>query len=929
MVQPETINLGGKWHVSGEGFNIIPNYKQVEDEQTAMENEAMRRTKTVCRVEGDAFLPGTLDESVLGYVGMQPSMDRLERRFAFAGVCRYEKTVYIPHSWRSRTVILKMERTRSTKIYINNVFCHGKGSQILTTPQLVDITDALQYGTDNRIAIDVDNSYAGMPAKGIINSHMATEETQTNWNGILGNFTLSALSNVRLESLSIYPSGNLDALMAAITVRNDTETAFSGTLSVYIEGAFVEPIAVNVPSRSCKAFCFEGITAKSLPIWSEFSPALCHAKAMLRDDAGQALDICKARFGNRAFGVSPDNARLQCNGKNVFLRCETNCAVFPLTGYAPMQKNDWEGLFRKYQSYGVNTVRFHSWCPPKAAFDSADELGLYIQPELCAWNYSGMFSDEIERSYYAAEARAILSEYANHPSFVALTLGNELIFTDEGYEYADELLVELQRLDPTRLYSFGSNINCGGKEPTAHSDFFTGQKYIASMLRGCDGDCAGFINNRRPATNTDFSETIKSIDKPAFSFEVGQYQVFPDVINEPDLYTGATRPTNLLMIRESLKKAGITDGQILDFIELTGEAALMCYRMEIEAALRTHNMSGISLLGLQDFPGQGTALVGMINSLGKTKGYSFADPARFRAFFSSVVPLLKTDGFCYDAGDIFTGQILVSNHSNRPIKENVRCRLIGMEDDILWEKVFSGTMIINGEVTNLGGIEIPLKGTATPERLTLELSVGSFVNSYNIWVYPVCEVEQKNVYIAKTLDSHALERLNAGGKVLFSPRVSAEELPGSIDGIFSNGFWSTMFASSQPGTQGLIIDNAHGALAHFPSRRHTEIPWWPMCKFGRPINLDGIDTSPIVGVIDSFVTNRRLGLLFEGHMSKGSLVFSSMGLEETAAQYPEVRALRSSIISYMQSDNFAPQNEISQDAILNLIKVTSQSHTGA
>jgi len=924
MLQPEIINLGGKWHAKGEGFNIIPNCKQVEDEQIAKENEALRLTQCPCHVEGDVFLPGTLDENELGYAETPPSMDRLGRHFAFAGVCKYEKTIYIPHSWLGKTVVLTMERTRSTKVYINDVFCRNKNSKILTASQVVDITAALEYGADNRIAIIVDNCYTDIPLK-IVNTHMATEETQTNWNGILGTFTLSALSPVRLESLSVYPSGGLDTLKAIATVRNDTEAEFSGTLAVYIEGASAEPIAVTVPPRSNKDICFDNINAKNLPIWSEFSPALCQAKAMLRDGEGQTIDIKNVRFGRRVFGVSPDNTRLQCNGENVFLRCETNCAVFPLTGYAPMQRNDWDGLFRKYQAYGVNTVRFHSWCPPKAAFDVADELGLYIQPELCAWNYNGMFGEETERSYYAAEASAILREYANHPSFVMLTFGNELIFTDDGYEYADELLVELQKLDPTRLYSFGSNINCGGKEPTAHSDFFTGQKHIASMLRGCDGDCAGFINNSRPASNTDFSEVINAIGKPTFSFEVGQYQVFPDVINEPDLYTGVTRPSNLLMIHDTLKSSGITDGQISDFVALTGETALMCYRMEIEAALRTPNMSGISLLGLQDFPGQGTALVGMINALGKSKSYPFADPARFRAFFSSVVPLLKTDGFCYSSVDVFKGQLLVSNHSGRIITENVRCLLTNKDGDTLWEKEFSSTAIAAGKLTNLGDIEIPLDNINSPERLTLTLTIGIFINKYRIWVYSGQEPDAEDVYITEALNKEAMKRLGNGGKVFLSPRASAETLPNSIGGIFSNGFWSTMFASTQPGTQGLFINNMHGTLAQFPSERHTEIPWWPICKFGRPVIMDDINASPIVGLIDGFATNRKLGLLFEGRIGKGRLVFSSMNLEESALQYPEARALRSSILAYMQSSEFAPENELSQNAVSNLIKPADEN----
>ena len=65
---------------------------------------------------------------------------------------------------------------------------------------------------------------------------------------------------------------------------------------------------------------------------------------------------------------------------------------------------------------------------------------------------------------------------------------------------------------------------------------------------------------------------------PAFSFEVGQFQVFPDVLSELDGYTGVLEPRNLQLVEERIEAMGISDEEVEDYINASGMLKRPCGR---------------------------------------------------------------------------------------------------------------------------------------------------------------------------------------------------------------------------------------------------------------------------------------------------------------------------------------------------------------
>ena len=724
---------------------------------------------------------------------------------------------------------------------------------------------------------------------------------------MLGYLRLRVEEPVFVEAVRVYPSGN------ELTVK----------VSICAERFWEGKLMVSAPqSVSAELSGEAGITeytleklllAEDAARWDEYEGNLHSLNVRLEGHAEGETRFRSEKevsFGIRDF-CSDQNGRLALNGRTIFLRSEANCAVFPETGYCPMTVDEWVQILEIYKSYGVNCMRFHSHCPPEAAFTAADRMGMLMEPELSHWNAGSAFESDESCRYYRTELVEILRMLANHPSFVMLTFGNELHSSEKGHARMSELLKIAHETDTTRLYANGSNVHYGDWGCDADSDFYTSTRYYGWQLRGTNANMTGYLNQQYPNAMTDYSESMEklreSYGKPVFSFEVGQFEVLPD-FKELEDFHGISDPANLRWIREKVQEKGL-ERVWEKYVEATGELSRICYREEVEAAMRTEKLSGISLLGLQDFPGQGTALVGMLNSHLKPKPYDFAKPERFRTFFAQRLPLALLEKYTYENTETLEVQVKVANFGKGALEGELRCRLQGQDfvQEILGEKVSCP----EGSYTAAGKIAIPLAAVKKPARLELTVSVGTASNSYPVWVYPpVRPVCPDSVYETARLDEKAYKALEAGKKVYLTPPSVREALPNSVQAQFSTDFWSVGTFASQEGAMGQLINAAHPLFRDFPTEFHTNWQWWPMAT-QRAVILPK-QYEAIVAVMDSYAYLRPMAQLMECRCGNGKLLFSSMGLQDLQ-MYPEARALLDAVYRYMDSEEFAPEQEIGLD----------------
>ncbi len=887
-------------------------------------------------MSGEMRIPGTLDEAGIGFpddpkkqwqidevrrIGFyrdgDPIVTRLTRKVSYEGMARITRTV----SWQpvsGMRYLVHVERARHLRLTVN-----GKEAPILeeggiSAPWRFEIT-GLITGEDEFTFLS-DNSMPGWPRDAIVYSSAASDETQTNWNGLLGDVYIGAMGDCFCSSLCVYPKGDFLTVIARIEASTPRAAEFRLSSPALCK----TPLSAQTVSlkQGSNEIRFENLPVSSRAGRWDLGKGTLYEMHLTGD---AEADV---RFGLRDFRAS--EGALTLNGRRFFLRGEANCAVFPETGYCPMTVPEWKKILRKYRAYGVNCMRFHSHCPPEAAFAAADELGMLMQPELPHWDPHDAFGSEESRAFYQAEAQRILRMLANHPSFVMLTFGNELHTHESGTRFAEQLLDLCRKWDPTRLYANGSNFCYGQRGADPHSDFYTSSTCKHEEMRATHAGPSGWLNDpeadvtatydsaadfvqRSTASRTSESSSSAGGSQPLFSFEVGQYETLPD-FQEIRLFRGVTAPENFRHIRKKVKEKGLADDWQRR-VEATGELALRCYRAEIEAAMATEGYSGISLLGLQDFPGQGTALIGMMNTHLQPKPYDFAKPERFEAFFRDVLPLALIPRFTWNDGDAIPITFLMANYGKEDLRGIPRVYL----------KPFSGPASIHtrniisvphGSLTSLKPFRITAN-TKKPEKQTLELEFGDHRNRYDLWVYPRVEPEcPRTIYECRRLDEKAMEILSSGGRVYLAPDSTEEALPHSVPSHFSTDFWSVCTFPQQSGTMGQLIDAEHPMFQRFPTDFHTDWQWRPMaCQraFLLPRRIRSI-----VEVMDSYAFLRPLSQLFEARCGKGRILVSSMGLHELQ-EHPEARALQYAIYRYMQSAAFRPEQELSAEFIRQLV----------
>ena len=927
MADGATLSLAGTWE-----FRLDPDDVGVTEKWYAQQ------------FDDTVQLPGTTDENHKGIKKDEQCIDRLSRVWYWKGPAWYQRQVTIPDTWADKQITLFLERTKNTRVWVDQTFCGWDDT--LSAPQVFDVTNPMRPGK-HTITVVVDN--AKLPPVGP--SHAVDERTQTNWNGIVGRMELNAQAPIWLDDIQVYPNATKKEARIRVDIGNITGQPFTGQITVGCKSYNVDEPATfkgqTVKVKGSKEKNLVEFTYKpddDVPLWDEFNPAMLKLTLKLetRADNQQFSNERSVSFGMRDF--TRERNRLKINGKSVFLRGKNDCCLFPLTGYPPMDKAGWLRVLSIARSYGINHYRFHSWCPPEAAFKAADELGIYFQPEIpnkrsafgvpenkdaVHYNIDRLDVDSTLTKvslydYAKREGELIFKDFGNHPSFVMFTLGNELGRNQGMFD----LVAHFKEIDSRHLYAQGTN-NMHWNPSLAEGDDFwvTGKTSKTLPVRGAffQADYPyPHIEHSSPSTMVDFSESIAGIVVPVISHETGEFQVSPDFREIPE-YTGVTRARNLEIFRERLKAAGMLD-QAHDFVRASGALSVICHREDIEAALRTPYLGGFQLLDIQDFPGQGTALVGMLNVFMESKG--LITPEAWRQFCCEIVPLLRMKKYTWTRDETFIGRVQVAHYGANDITDApVTWTVTDSKGERIAGDAFDKVTIKQGKVFDVDMFSMALDKVAAPQKLTIRLAVEGtrYCNDYNIWVYPP-KVETRVPRGVMVTDSYSAEatqkHLAKGGKVLLLPKL--DKLPYSVPGGFQTDFWSPMFTMAAkkrglplpPGTLGFLCDPKSPALARFPTEFHSNWQWWHLVKNSRPIQFDDTpdDYRPIVQVIDNFVRNSKLGLIAETMVGQGKMLICTIDLLGNQDK-PEARQLLHSLLQYLDTSDFAPKAEIDAELL--------------
>ncbi|HVS95531.1 MAG TPA: polysaccharide lyase family 8 super-sandwich domain-containing protein [Puia sp.] len=869
-------------------------------------------------------LPGTLDDAGIG----DPSpltADRLDkqvllhltRRHAYIGYAWYAREVDIPRSFAGRSVGLRLERVLwATRVWVDGRAAGSRES--LSTPHRYDLTAYLNPGK-HLLVIRVDNSRRYDLS--IMNmAHAYTNETQIIWNGILGRIELVADPPVGIASLAVYPSLKDKRLAVNAFFRGSHSQPVHGTLVARVFDGHRRLMAtrqteINLPAG-------DTVSTISVPIpgcgeWDEFHPRLYSVRVQFRRTGSKTSGEASARFGLRE--LSNNNGRLWINGRRLFLRGTLECDIFPLTGHPPMDQKGWLKVFTTAKAYGLNHLRFHSWCPPEAAFAVADSLGMYLQVELPFWNKNAGLDQRLN-TFLEEEAGRISREYGNHPSFCLWSMGNEL---EGDFSWLNGMVRRLRSADPRHLYTSTTfTFQAGhGKWPEPGDDYYVTQYTKNGWVRG-----QGIFNSYPPSFATDYSKAVEGLPVPIVIHEMGQYSVYPRLA-EIGKYTGVLDPLNFKAIRNDLARKDMLDLSPA-FTVASGKFAASLYKEEIERALKTTGVSGFDLLDLHDFPGQGTALVGMLDAFWDSKG--LVTPAQHRMYCSAIVPLIRYEKAVYRNDETFAAGVEVANFSDHALKASVP---VWTATDADGDRIAGGRLtptdiaIGNGQPLGTFSVDLAKIHKASCVTISVRLKGTPYRNQWRIWVYPQTlpapSPNGRDSPVFDTTLDDALRHLREGRRVLLNPDTLSIN---GVAGRFAPVFWSPVHFPDQPGTMGILCDPHHPALADFPTERWSDWQWWDLVTSSKTMILDSLPTlHPIVRMIDNFFKNRRMGDIIEARLGTGELVLVSMDITHDLDRRPAARQLRYSLEHYMNGPAFAPKTTLNAGQLERIVSPKSET----
>lgn len=833
----------------------------------------------------------------------------------YKGVAWYQKEVILPAGWNEKNVILYLERPHwESTVYINGKKAGTENS--LAVAHQYDITNFLVNGK-NLISIRIDNRVV-VPVG--INSHSISDHTQSNWNGIAGDICLKGTSRVFIKEIRIYPDLPNKKARVIIALANKSQSSFKGEISVHAEradsGNTQKLRSIKIPASTDSndlQLVFDYPMGKKIQLWSEFKPSLYRLSVNLKDSKGNLLDSESEDFGMREFKTK--GTRFEVNGQQVFLRGTLECCIFPLTGYPPTDLKSWIRVLQTFKDYGLNTVRFHSWCPPEAAFIAGDKLGMYFQIECSSWANSGTSIGDggILDKFIYEEGDRILSSYGNHPSFCMLAYGNEPAGIHQD-EYLGKLLKYWKAKDNRHVYT-----SAAGWPVIPENDYnLTADPRIQHWGEGLKS----IINREAPQTMFDYRDIISKYQVPTVSHEIGQWCVYPD-FKEIKEYKGVLKPTNFEIFRESLAGNHMGD-QAEAFLMASGKLQALCYKADIEAALRTPGFAGFHLLQLHDFPGQGTALVGVLNPFFRSKGY--ITPEEFRMFCNTTVPLARMPKMVYKNSETFKALIEIAHFGEKPLKNSeIICQVINEKGDTIHKEIFTKDKIEIGNCTEVGLFQMDLSALTQAQKLTflVYLTNTHYRNKWDFWVYPENKiVKNEHVLITDNLNSESEKILKEGGSVLLlNYGKIGNEGGGKVAIGFSTIFWNTAWTNNQaPHTLGILCDPTLPVFRNFPTEFHSDWQWWDPVSHSQAMIINDFppELKPLIQPIDTWFENRRLALAFESKTNGGKLLVCSIDLKNISEDRLVSKQLLTSILNYMNSPSFNPKVEVDINIIRKL-----------
>ena len=366
----------------------------------------------------------------------------------------FRRSFNMPTEWKGKRVMIHFEAVNNqSKVWINGQLAGENPDAFL--PFELDISDFLNYGQENTIAVKADTTH-------LTNTIPGNRIGWHQFGGIIREVRLSVTNRRYLDRIQVKCDrmNNADNILVSGTVNNNG----SETVAVDVGVQILKPDGTHFTSNSSEhvfgveggqlhAFSLQTGVSEEMERWTPENPALYTAKVSLRI-AEQIVDEKVVRFGFRT--IEAKDAKLYLNGKPILLTGFDRHEDSPRMDMCPDHELVREDLLKMKNEFGANFVRLSHYPQHPAILDMCDEIGMLVMCELPLYMWRGIkeSGDEYHQVYEDArrQLETLINRDYNHPSVIMWSISNETWPQYLEVVGANTKLVAwARRLDPTRL----------------------------------------------------------------------------------------------------------------------------------------------------------------------------------------------------------------------------------------------------------------------------------------------------------------------------------------------------------------------------------------------------------------------------------------------------------------------------------------------
>lgn len=390
----------------------------------------------------------------------------------YLGVSWWTTNVTVPASQKGRRIVLRFEAVRfRAEIFINQKLV---GYDLVnSTPFEVDITDYVNYGSTNEIAVritDPNGNFDWRDSQNFLWGDYRTNPTH-GFGGITGKVKLVTTDKVYVDDVFVKNKPRTNEIDVEVTTKNETAAAVNGSLVLQVREARPAgnvvyeksvPVSGFTPGASVKTFT---IAVDKARLWSVDSPNLYTLNVAWRG-RHKTGDGYQQRFGFRWFEVRDvgGDKQFYLNGKRIVAITSISWGFWPVNGIAPSDELAKKQIVNA-KKLGLNMLNFHRTIGQQAVLDWADELGLLYFEEPGGNQYpADRFNakdslGKMQADFYFATRNEklfrMIRRDRNHPSLVIYNLHNERGAEPQAQDSAQMLAAH--RLDESRILTYNSS----------------------------------------------------------------------------------------------------------------------------------------------------------------------------------------------------------------------------------------------------------------------------------------------------------------------------------------------------------------------------------------------------------------------------------------------------------------------------------------